>query len=136
MAENTEKLTKAPERRIKRIPVTGRSRLTVKGKDPNFVYRVVNDTDDRINELIDAGYVPDTDESVRVGDSRVDDNSSLGKVRTISVGGGIKAVLMKQRREWYEEDQEAKQDYVKKTEESMRPNPNDGTYGKVDLTRK
>lgn len=136
MAENTEKLTKAPERRIKRVPVTGRNRLTVKGKDPEFVYRVVNDTDDRINELMDAGYVPDTDERVRVGDSRIDDNSALGKVREISVGGGIKAILMKQKREWYEEDQEAKQDYVKKTEEAMRPNPNDGTYGKVDLSRK
>jgi hypothetical protein len=132
----TEKLVKAPERRVKRNPVEGRNKLTVKGQDPNYVYRIVNDTEDRVNDLMDIGYVPETSESIRVGDSRVEDTSSLGKVRTISVGGGVKAILMKQKKEWYEEDQEAKQEYVKKTEQAMRPNPNDGTYGKVDLTRK
>lgn len=132
----TEKLVKAPERRVRRNPVEGRNRLTVKGKDPNYVYRIVNDTEDRINDLIEAGYELDTDENIRVGDSRIDNTSKVGKVRTLSVGGGVKAVVMKIRKDWYDEDQEAKQAYVKRTEEAMRPDPNAGTYGKVDVSRK
>lgn len=134
--DNTEKLTKAPERRVKRNPVEGRNRLTVKGKDPEYVYRVVNDTEDRVHDLLDVGYEVELSEDIRVGDSRIDDTSKLGKVRTISVGGGIKAVLMRIRKDWYDEDQAAKQAYVKKTEEAMRPDPNDGTYGKVSLNDK
>jgi hypothetical protein len=132
----TEKLVKTPERRVRRNPVEGRNRLTVKGKDPEFEYRIVNDTEDRVNDLQDLGYVFETSEDIRVGDSRIDDTSKLGKVRQISVGGGIKAVLMKIKKAWYDEDQEAKQEYVNRTEQAMRPNPNEGTYGKVDVTRK
>jgi hypothetical protein len=132
----TEKLVKAPERRVKRNPVEGRNRLTVKGKDPNYVYRIVNDTEDRINDLLELGWEFDLSEDVRVGDSRLDDNSRLGKVRQLSVGGGMKAVLMRIRKDWYDEDQEAKQEYVRRTEEAMRPNANDGGYGAVDIARK
>lgn len=133
----TEKLVKTPEKRVRRSPVDhGRNRLTVKGKDPNYVYRVVNDVDDRVNELIEIGYEIDTSEDIRVGDGRINDNSRLGKVRQISVGGGIKGILMRIPKEWYDEDQEAKQEYVKKTEQAMRPNPKEGEYGKVDLTKK
>lgn len=131
-----ESLVKAPTRRVSRSPVEGRNRLTVKGKDPNYEYRIVNETEDRINDFLERGWEFDTNEDVRVGDSRIDDTSSLGRVRQISVGGGIKAVLMRIKKDWFDEDQKAKQEYVKKTEEAMRSNPNDGTYGKVDLTRK
>jgi hypothetical protein len=133
----TEKLGKAPTTRVRRSPVEGRNRLAVKGKDPNFVYRIANDTDDRVNDLLDRGYVFETSQEVSVGDSRlVDSPKGEGKVRTLSVGGGIKALVMKIKKEWFDEDQDAKQEYVKKTEAAMRPNPNEGTYGKVDLSRK
>jgi hypothetical protein len=132
----TEKLVKAPERRVKRNPVEGRNRLAVKGKDPNYEYRIVNDIDDRVNEYLDLGWEFETGEEVRVGDSRIDDIGKFGKVRQLSVGGGTKAVLMRIRKDWYDEDQLAKQEHVDKTEAAMRPNPNDGTYGKVDVTRK
>lgn len=132
----TEKLVKAPEGRVRRIPVTHRNPLKVRGKDPDYVYRVVNDTEDRVQTLQEAGYVFEESKEVALGGERVDDASSLGKVKHISVGGGVKAVLMKQRKEDYDEDQEAKQNYVKKTEAAMRPDPNDGGYGKVGLTRR
>lgn len=133
---STEKLVKAPVARVRRSPVEGRNKLNVKGKDPNYVYRIVNDVDDRVNDFIAMGYEIDLSEDVRVGDSRVDQDSRFGKVRTLSVGGGGKAVLMRQRRDWYEEDQVQKQAYVKRSEEAMRANPNEGTYGKIDVTRK
>jgi hypothetical protein len=132
----TEKLVKAPERRAKRNPVEGRNRLAVKGKDPNYEYRIVNDTDDRVRELQDLDWEIDLDEELRVGDSRIDDVGRLGKVRQLSVGGGIKAIVMRKRKDWFDEDLAEKQKYVDKIEAAMRPNPNDGTYGKVDVTRK
>jgi hypothetical protein len=127
---------KAPEVRVRRNPVEGRNRLKIRGTDPDFEYRVVNDLDDRINEFLDAGWVFETSEDIRVGDSRIDDHSKLGKVRVINVGGGIKAYLMKIRKDWYDEDQKAKQDHVDRTEAAMRPDQLNGQYGKVELTRK
>lgn len=82
-----ENLVKTPEQRVRRNPVEGRNKLKVKGDtDPNYVYRIVNDIDDRINDFLDAGWEFDTNENIRVGDSRVDEHGRLGKVRTISVG--------------------------------------------------
>jgi hypothetical protein len=132
----TEKLVKAPERRVKRAPVEGKNRLTVKNKDPNYVYRYVNDTEDRISDFLERGWEFATEESARVGDTRVDETSKLGTARAISVGGGTKAYLLRMKKEWYDEDQLAKQEYVKKTEAAMRPNSNEGTYGKVDISHK
>jgi hypothetical protein len=131
-----ENLVKAPATRVRRSPVEGRNKLRVKGEKPGYVYRIVNDIDDRIHDFLERGWELDTDEDIRIGDSRVDQDSRLGQVRLVSVGGGQKAVLMRIRKDWYEEDQAAKQEYVKKTEEAMRPNPNEGTYGKIDISRK
>lgn len=130
-----ENLVKTPTTRVRRSPVEGRNKLKILGLDPNYVYRVVNDLDDRVNSLLDRGYEFELDPNVRAGDSYIDENSRLGKVRLISVGGGIKAVLMRIRKDWYDEDQEAKYDYVNKTEQAMRPTA-DGQYGKIELTRK
>lgn len=130
-----ENLVKTPATRVRRNPVEGKNKLKVKGEDPNYVYRIVNVTDDRVNDFLDAGWELDTDERIRVGDSRIDDNSALGKVRLISVGQGQKAVLMKIKKEWYLEDQEEKQKYVDKLEAAQRPDP-DGQYGKIEITRK
>lgn len=132
-----ENLVKAPERRTRRNPVEGRNRLKVRGEDPNYVYRIVNDVDDRISEYLDKGWEFETSEKVRIGDSRLVDNpNGDGFVRVMSVGGGMKAILMRIKREWYDEDQEAKLGYVKETEKAMRPDPNEGMYGSVDVTRR
>ena len=131
-----ENLAKAPVQRVHRNPVEGKNKLTVKGKDPNYVYRIVNDIDDRVQDFLDRGWELDVSENIRVGDSRIDETSRLGKVRLVSVGGGFKAVVMRIRKDWYDEDQEAKQEYVKKTEQAMRPNTADAQYGKIETSRK
>lgn len=63
---------RAPRGRTKRVPVGQRSRLSVNGKDPNYVYRFVNDVGDRINMFQEAGYELVSKEDHKIGDNRVD----------------------------------------------------------------
>lgn len=115
-----ELATKSPSGRVKRTPIGQRNRLTVKDKDPNYFYRIVNTTDgngiDRIEEFKEAGYevVDNT-----VGDKRVDNSTGIGKNPEFSVGGGVKAVVMRIPREYYEEDQSAKMAAIRAQEETM-----------------
>lgn len=115
-----ELVSKSPSGRVKRTPIGQRNRLSVKDKDPNFVYRVVNITDgtgsDRVDSLMEQGYeVVDN----KVGDKRVDSTSGLGKNPEFSVGNGVKAVLMRQKREDFEEDQAYKIAQVKTQESTI-----------------
>lgn len=134
MAEK-EAISKAPVGRVTRTPVGSRNILTVKGKDPNYEYRIVNDTDDRITQLQEAGYELVSDEAVDVGDKRVSQGTSVGSKKVFSVGQGIKAYVMRIKKEWYEEDQALKQRRVDAQESSIKEKALDGTYGKLDITR-
>lgn len=128
--ENKESIAKAPSGRVKRTPVSGRNVLTVQGKDPNYMYRIVNDDEDRITRFLEGGYELVSDDSVKVGDKRVGNASSMGNsVKELSVGGGKKAVVMRIKREWYEEDQKAKQDFVNQQESTTKQKALSGTYG-------
>ena len=51
-----ESIAKTPRGRTTRSPVNQRNILSVKGKDPGYVYRIVNDTGDRIQMFEEAGY--------------------------------------------------------------------------------
>ena len=110
--DNKESIAKAPSGRVKRIPVSGRNVLTVQGKDPNYVYRIVNDDADRVSRFQDGGYELVQEDSVQVGDKRLSTPSAEGTVKQISVGGGRKGYVMRIRKEFYDEDQKAKQDLV------------------------
>jgi hypothetical protein len=96
-----------------------RNRLSVKDKDPNYHYRIVNDTDDRIDQFKGQGYEV-VENGGKVGDKRVDTSAGLGSSPAFSVGQGTKAVLMRIRKDWYDEDQQAKLGQVNATEETMR----------------
>lgn len=134
MAEK-EAISKAPVGRVTRTPVGQRNILTVKGKDPNYEYRIVNDVEDRIAQFQEAGYELVPDEAVDVGDKRVSQGTSVGSKKVFSVGQGTKAYVMRIKKEWYEEDQRAKQRRVDAQESSIREKALDGTYGKLDITR-
>lgn len=98
---------KSPSGRVKRTPIGTKNRLTVRDKDPNYVYRIVNADPDRLHAFKEAGY-----EAVNAGslsDNRVDVPSGMGSVPEFAVGQGTKAVVMRIKREWYEEDQAQKQ---------------------------
>lgn len=114
---STEKPTPAQVSRPRRTPIGRRNRLTVENRDPNYHYRIVNDVDGRVQDLLDQDYEIVLD--AKVGDKRVDDISSLGSAKQISVGKGIKAFVMKKRKDWFQDDQDLKQKEIDDLEASM-----------------
>ncbi len=133
-----EEVQAVPER-PRRIPVSGpRDVLTVAGKDPNYVYRMVNDVDDRIERFKRGGYEIVTSEH-EIGMSTVERSTRTGKFGaavTKQVGGGVTAVLMRIPKEFYDEDQAAKAAEVDKTEAAMRElGKKQGEYGEVKIFR-
>ena len=123
--------------RPKRIPIAARNRLEIRNKEPGYVYRIVNDEDDRIQRLQDAGYEIATKESIgAVGNRKVDSASSLGSVAHFSVGKGTKAVVMRQKDEFYREDQKAKQDEIDALENTMKGDARKAAdYGSLELSK-
>ena len=125
------------ENRTRRTPINGiRNRLNVRGQEPGYVYRIVNDVDDRVTTFQEMGYEVVTDKTVSVGDKRVANPTQEGSPVTVSVGQGITGVVMRQKKEWYDEDQAAKQRQVDELESSMNREKNDeGFYGKLKISR-
>src|ERR1700752_1670997 len=101
MSQAKEAISKSPSGRVRRTPVGLRNRLSVLGKDANFEYRIVNDTNDRIGQFLDAGWELVDASAVRVGDRRVDTASSEGSKAQVSVGNDTKAFVMRIKKEWY-----------------------------------
>lgn len=130
-----EAIAKAPERRVKRTPVNARNVLTITGMDPNYSYRFVNDSGDRVQAFLENGWEKVPAKEVRVGDKRLGAASAEGSDAMASVGQGMKAYVLRIRKDWYEEDQAAKQAHVNATEQATREQALDGTYGKLDITR-
>lgn len=128
-------IAKAPERRVRRTSIGTRNVLTVSGKDPDFEYRVVNDTGDRIAEFMDRDWEVVTASSVRIGDKRVGNPAAEGTAAQANLGRGMKGYVMKIPKEFYEQDQAAKQAEVMKTEQATKLEALDGTYGKLDISR-
>lgn len=129
-------IAKAPERRVRRTPISGhRNILTVTGKEAGYEYRFVNDTGDRVESFKEDGWEVVPSKDVRIGDKRVGAPTTTGSAAEASVGQGQKAVLMRIKEEWYDDDQAAKQAHVQQTEEAMKEKALDGTYGKFELTR-
>jgi hypothetical protein len=135
MSDIKEAIAKAPSGRPQRVPVGTRNILTVAGKDANYEYRIINDSGDRVQEFLDAGYELVKNSSVRVGDKRVNTASAEGSVSQISVGQGQKGYVVRIKKEWYEEDQLRKQRRVNELEAATKAKALDGTYGKLEITR-
>lgn len=118
--------------RPRRSPLSQRNRLDIKNKEAGFTYRIVNDVDDRVSLLQEQGYEICTKESIgMVGDKRVDNATSLGSSSVVSVGQGIKAVVMRQKDEYYKEDQTMKQNQIDELERTMTKGKSD--YGKLEI---
>jgi len=130
-----KELSKEPSGRPQRTPVGQRNILTVKGKDPSYVYRIVNDIDDRIEQYKEAGYEIAAAKAVSVGDKRVNAATPEGSGKQLSVGQGTKAYVMRIPKTWYDEDQAAKLSQVAAVEQATREKALDGTYGEFKLSR-
>ena len=122
--------TKPQTKKRERVPVGGpRNILTVANQDPNYVYRFVNSSiPGRVERFKLGGYEVVTDD-MKVGDTTVDSGSQLGSAVTRSGGGNVVLVLMRIPREWYDEDQAAKQAEIDATEQAMLEDAKKDTYG-------
>jgi hypothetical protein len=132
--DEVESKTKPTVRRKRRAQLNGRNVLTVEGKEDGYVYRVVNDEGGRVERLKEIGYEVVLDREVRIGDRRVATPTAEGSAATVHVGSGLKGVVMRQRKEYYDEDQAEKLRYVNETEASMRKQAREqADYGKLDV---
>ena len=111
--------------RVRRTPLNMRNKLTVKDRDPNYHYRIVNVKEDRVEQFQEQGY--EIVGATPVGDKQIDAPSSLGSASEISVGGGLKAVVMRIPKEFYEEDQAMKQAQIDELEATMGSNAKKGS---------
>jgi len=106
--------------RPRRAPLAYRNRLTIKNKEPGYRYRVVNDVDDRVLLMQERGYELVPADEVAVGDKRVDTATPLGSVKTLSVGQGTKAVVMRIPEEFAKEDDGYKASLADDLEQTMK----------------
>lgn len=138
LAEKSASEAKPMQRRpLTRSSVSGaRNVLRLNKTDPGYVYRIANDVGDRVEELKERGYEVVTDPSVRVGDRRAGKVGQVGSPVTAHVGQGTKAVVMRQRKEWYDEDQRTKAEAVKESEDAMfeRARKEESDYGKIKVS--
>lgn len=120
MAETAKAVKDAQKSRPKRVPLGSRSRLRFDEQDPNFVYRVINDQDDRLKRAQEAGYefVHGDD---KLGDERVGESGAIDTRISKPVGGNVRGFLMRIPKEFYEEDQAAKLAAISETEAAMAP---------------
>ena len=119
--------------RPQRTPLANRSVLSVKGREPGYEYRIVNDVGDRVEMFKSMGYEVVADDSVQIGERRIANPSREGSPVQVSVGGGTKAFLMRQKDIWYKEDQATKEAQLKDQEQAMRTEAQSGMYGKLKI---
>lgn len=133
----TAKVEKTPakQERARRTPVAGaRDILTVYDKDPNYVYRWVRNDEGRTEWFKQRGYEVVT-KAHKVGEKAVDSGSQLGSAVTKFGGGNVTLILMRIPKEWFDEDQAAKEASIAAVEATMKT-PGEGGYGSLKLTRK
>ena len=125
----------AKTQRAQRTPLANRSVLGIKGKEPGYVYRIVNDTGDRVASFQERGYEIVTDSSITIGDRRVGKASADGSPVQVAVGNGIDGYLMRIKEEYYKEDQAYKEQKLSELEQSMRKESKDiSDYGNLKIT--
>ena len=108
-------------KRAERTPLGGfRQRLSVSEdqKEDGYVYRWMNDTPGRLEQAEQAGY--EYVDNAKAGDTG-ESNTDLGS-RTSAVVDkreGTRAYLMRIRKEWYDEDQAAKESVNKQVDDAI-----------------
>lgn len=131
------------EKRPNRIPVSGNRDILVVDKLPeDKVARWVNDDKDRILKFLQGGWEFVTDQGVVVGEKTVEASKGIGSVvhrlvGTKATNEPLYAYLMVISKDWYNEDQAAKQTEVDAREESIYEKINGARnemYGKFETT--
>ena len=133
MTRASEKLERPTRTSVKDMV---RGRLSVRGQDPDYVYRWVHDEDDRIALFKERGWETVEVGQHKVGERRVADASPEGTLQTVSSGNGVISYLMRIKKEWYLEDQKAKQTHIDELERSTLPQDREGVYGNIKFESK
>jgi len=114
--------------RPKRVPLGQRNRLSFGKQDPAYVYRVINDQDDRLVQAQEAGYeFVISDE--KLGDKRAAEAGAVDSRVSKPVGNGTRGFLMRIPKEFYEEDQNEKMGKIVEVEKALKPDTSKGQYG-------
>jgi len=124
------------EGRPARVPVSSRQNITtVYDSDPNYVYRWVNDVEDRIERFKLGGWEIVDSKSVKVGQRSLDNSGEMSGTISRSVGAGRTAFLMRIKKEWFDEDQAEKARQIQESEDAMlRKEKNaEGRYGSLTM---
>ena len=117
----------------KRVPVGLRSPMAVhENLDPSYKYRFVRDKGSRIEQFLEGGYEMVTGDP-RIGDPSINKASSMGAAFSVPAGDNEDRVfLMRIPKEFYEEDQAAKQAKVDEIEGQLKRRPRDaGLEGEI-----
>lgn len=145
--QNRQLGNKQTANKPKRVPVSGlRDIMTVTNQDPAFVYRWVQDTGEAGGKVLKykrGGYDfarTDSGETHTVGDDAVYRSESNGSIIRLPTGGGQYSYLMRIPREYYEEDQAAKNEKIDALESTItgtgHPDGEDfGQYGEVKFVK-
>lgn len=127
---------RAERNTVSRKPLFQRGPQKVTGDlDPNFEYRYVTDSGSRVQNCQEAGYELVADPNLSIGDSRVKDSSNLGTAKRVVSDDGTVQYLMRIKKEWYKEDQAAKQAEIDEIERAMKQEAQQGMYGQLKLSR-
>jgi hypothetical protein len=124
------------ERRPTRQPVSLRKALYAP-EMPGYKTRWVNDVEGRIDMFKAGGWTPvEKSEGVEYANKQKLAGTPVGSLNSVSVGGGVKAVLMKIKEEFYNEDQAAKAEAIDSAERTMTKGVSiEGQYGSIDVKR-
>lgn len=115
-----------------------RAKLHVRGLPPDVVGRWVNDTGGRIEEMQERGYQFVGKDNVLIGEGPEDGNQAIDTRVTKIVGRDesgqpLRAYLMATKKEFYDEDQAAKNAELDAVDSAIKhgqhgKNPGDGRY--------
>lgn len=124
-------------KRPERVPLDGaRDRMTIPNMDPAYHYTWQNDDPGQLERFIAAGYEFVTD-PVKVGQPTVNKSdriNGMGQALTLVSGPKILYAL-RQRIEWYEQDEKARQARIDAEEAKAAQPINDGGYGGVEAAK-
>lgn len=124
---------RAISQRRKRVPVNGyRNILSVEGLDPLYHYAWINDN--LVDRFLLAEY-EFVDHDVVVGDRKINAASQIGSKISLPGGNGRTIFLMRQLKEYYDEDMASYHAEIDETEMAMLGmlTKDAGRYGQVSM---
>ncbi len=146
MAFSNRAHNRQKENKQERVPVSGmRDIMTVLNKEEGYEYRWVNDIDEKGSRIFkykrggwDMAPLQTPEGELTVGEEAVFRTEGKEDIVRLHVGAGQFAYLMRIKKEWYDEDQKAKQDAIDEVEATIAgtgssTGENFGQYGSIKI---